>query len=132
MKSRQIIKQVLKDHLLGAEDFFSRQRIGCYVAARMDAAKRLQAVGFSVNQIARFMRRNNTTIAYYLYPNIRQNRKDRKAKEWSRKVVLRILEPDVRAIVLEYADAECVNPETIIAKRMREWAHETARERASA
>ena len=128
MKSAEIIKQVIAEHEITADEFFSLSRDGDLMKARMKAAERLKAAEFTVTQIAKHLRRSRATISYYLYPKSRATRKARKAREFGAAAALRILSPDVREVLLAYAVAEQVKPEIALAQ----WAADRAQHEAQA
>lgn len=70
-----IIKAVMREHLVGAQDFFGGCRIRRFTLARRAAAVRLSQTGLSRGVIARLMRREKTTIAYYINKEWRTKRK---------------------------------------------------------
>jgi hypothetical protein len=62
----QIIADVLRHHGITRDDLFSRWRNADLVEARADAARRLRAAGFTLKAIARALRRDHTTVMYYI------------------------------------------------------------------
>lgn len=72
-----IIKDVLRDHGLKEEEFFGRCRKPFLVAARKSAAIRMHRAGLSRGIIARLVRREKSTIVYYID---KEHRAKRRAK----------------------------------------------------
>lgn len=66
MKGRDIIKAVMREHLVSPEEFFGNNRLPRFVAARREAAKRMAAAGIRVPVIARLMKRHPRTVAYHV------------------------------------------------------------------
>jgi hypothetical protein len=116
--SKLIIKAVLQTHRLHKDDFFGPYRWSYLIEARMDAANRLRAAGFSVNQIARIMKRNHTTILNY-FPDLREA----KRRRLNERMILRKLDPELCPVVKTIAAAEGVTIEILIAQ----WVGERAR-----
>lgn len=118
--AQQILVEVAAKHKIGVEDIKSRHRKSYLVAARIEAAKRLfDETDLSVNQIARAMKRDHSTVSYYLGSEIRARRAVKRRKI-DRSYVLRQMGPDESRIVLDLALAEKCTPETIIARIVSE------------
>lgn len=124
MNSREIIKTVLRERHIGAEDFFSRNRDNHLVSARKEAALRMNKAGYSPSFIARAIKRNYTTVMYYLSESFQA----RKAATYRNRRVLKFLDPVARDVILETARLEETTPEVIIAQ----WVNERAQYEASA
>lgn len=106
----QIIKSVLRSHRLHQDDFFGPCRMPHLVEARRDAARQLVAAGFPPTFAARLLKRNHTTVLYYL---------DRlpvsKALRYHGRKILRHLAPDTANVVTEFAKAEGVSVHMLMA-----------------
>jgi ParB-like chromosome segregation protein Spo0J len=74
---RKIVRSVLRRHRIGPKDLFSASRLSHLVAARFDAAAALAEHGYHVAQIARFLKKNDGTIHYYLKPDMRAQKRQR-------------------------------------------------------
>lgn len=128
MKSRDIINAVLADRNICADDFYSRFRDPHFVAARMDCARRLRDAGYEYAAIGRFMKRNPTTILYYLNEDMRARKKD----YYSARGALKYLPDHIRAIVSEYAKAKNTTPRAIVSDWISDRAKYEARAREAA
>jgi hypothetical protein len=117
-KGRGIVRQVLADHGLDADEFFGRGRFAPLVAARRDAARRLRDSGFSWVQTARILKRNEDTIRCYLTEAMQTARRDRMRERRA----FTFMPADVVEIIIAFAKAENVKPEVLIAQ----WASERA------
>jgi transposase len=115
-RGRAIIKAVLNDHSLDPDDFFGTSRIDYLVEARIDAAVRMRARGYSHSRIADMLCRDRSTITYYLNPNGRAVK--RNSLRQTRAV--KLLAPDTAKFVLEIANAEQIAPEMLIAQWISE------------
>jgi hypothetical protein len=82
MKGEAIIKTVLQERGVSAEDFFGPGRLALLTEARIDAAVRLKASGLSPSAIARLMKRNHGTVSYWLRPDCREQRRDYYSRYW--------------------------------------------------
>jgi hypothetical protein len=118
MKSRDIIKAVLTDHSLCAEDFFGSSRQPYLVTARMDCARRMKDAGYEFAAIARYMKRNPTTVLYYLSPDMRGRKKD----YYTARGALRYLPDHIQAIVSAYAKATDTSPRAVVSEVISSWA----------
>jgi hypothetical protein len=123
IKARLTVEAVMREHHVHVEDFYSLYRDRHLVAARGAAAERLLDIGYMPGRIALFLRRNRTTVLNYL-PQHKETRKTRHAA----KTILRHLTPEARVTVLDYAHAENVKPELLIAQ----WVNERASYEAQA
>lgn len=82
MKGKAIIKDVLLDRDLTADEFFGRSAVREIVRARVEAIQRMNAAGMTNAAIARLMRRDHTTISYWLRADRRAFRKAYHAQRW--------------------------------------------------
>lgn len=80
MKGQAIIEAVMAKHRVGPKDFFGAGWPAHVVAARKAAALRLHAAGFRVPAIARVMRRDRSSVRYWLRPDYRAHRLNYKAR----------------------------------------------------
>lgn len=69
-----IIEAVCRLHLVTREEFFGPSTTKRIVAARKTAIDALRAKGLSADSIARIVRRNRSTVQYWLYPTIHERR----------------------------------------------------------
>ena len=70
-KGRAILKEVMDRRGVGPKDFFGAGRMKHIVLARRTAIKVLKAEGFSSAAIARLMKRNVSTVDYWIKPEYR-------------------------------------------------------------
>lgn len=113
--AQKILAEVASKHRIGVQDIKSRHRKNYLVTARIEVARRLFGeAGMPVNQIARVMKRNHSTVNYYIGSGVRERRAAKKRKP-DRSYFLRKLAPDESRFVLELALARQCTPETIIA-----------------
>ncbi|MBR1122127.1 hypothetical protein JQ628_11430 [Bradyrhizobium lablabi] len=70
MKGYKLVRSVMAEHRLGEEDFFKSKRQE-HLSARIDAIKRLKAAGLNHCEIALVMRRDRSTVRYWLKPDMR-------------------------------------------------------------
>jgi hypothetical protein len=128
MNARDIIKAVLLDRGLCAEDFFSQLRLKHLVDARKDAARRMRDHGYAAIFIARKLKRNHTTVLFYL-DEARQQRKRAKGFElW----MLGKFAPHAAEVVKAVAQAEGKQPADVIAEWVAERAEYEARAKVRA
>lgn len=127
MRARIIIEAVLLDHRIHAEDFFSLYRDKHLIAARATATQRLFDVGYTATRIGQFLKRNRSTVLNY-QPHHREVKRSRHAA----KTIMRHLTPEARRIVVDFAAAEHVKPELLIAEWVNERAHYEADAKARA
>jgi hypothetical protein len=71
---QEIVNAVMAKHRVGPKDFFGPSRFAHVVAARRAATLRLQADGMRVPMIARVMRRDRSSVRYWLRPDYREHR----------------------------------------------------------
>lgn len=114
-RGREIIKDVLREHMLHADDFFGTLRHRHLVKARRAAALRLRDAGYSCTQSARMMKRNHTTVLNYLDKMPEAKRKRRLFK-----LLTRNLADDVHHAVVEIAKTEGVSLEVLVAQWVTE------------
>jgi hypothetical protein len=74
MNGHDIVKAVLCELAVTREDFFGRRRAASLTAARIVAAERLSAAGYEPGQIAHLIKRDRTSVLYYLRPAMRERR----------------------------------------------------------
>lgn len=120
---RKIIKAVLLEHGVTAEAFFSKRRHDRLVEARVDAAQRLERKGYTVARISRLLKREYSVVAGYLHPDWRARRKKRVRNNAVRFRAFRLLGKEIGMFVIEYAEAEGVSFDVLLA----EWISERAR-----
>lgn len=128
-KAQQIIDAVIADHNCDRTEFFSRHSEAYLVNARVEAARRLRTeLNLSSSVIARLLKRESSTIRYYLNPELRARKQAGPKAKWRSSQVLRFLDPDAAETVAAVAVAENTAPEMIIAQ----WVSERARYEAEA
>lgn len=74
MRGRDVIKAILAERGISADEFFGRTRLAHVVEARRDAIEQMRALGMGRPLIARIMRRNESTINYWSIPGLRERR----------------------------------------------------------
>jgi transposase len=84
-----IIEAVCKLHGITPAEFYGRSTTKRIVAARKDAIDALRVKNLSVDAIARIMRRNRSTIQYWVYPGIHERRITNYLKRYQKKKALR-------------------------------------------
>lgn len=114
-RGREIIKQVMREHMLGAEDFFGTLRHQHLVKARRVAARRLRDAGYSCTQTARMLKRNHTTVLNYL-----EILPEAKRKRRLMRLLTRHLSDQVHFAVLEIAKSEDVSLEILVSQWVTE------------
>jgi len=82
MKGKAIIKGVLLDRDITADEFFGRGAEREIVRARVEAIQRMSAAGMTNAAIARLVKRDHTTVGYWLRPERRAHRKAYHARRW--------------------------------------------------
>jgi hypothetical protein len=82
MKGKAIIKAILREHHVSADDFFGSGHARFVVYARVDAIQRMNDLGMNGHAIARIMKRNHSTIFYWLRPEYRARRKKYYQDHW--------------------------------------------------
>lgn len=78
-----IIQAVLAKHQISAKEFYGPLRHRKLWKARADAIQRLRRSKGSVRWIARFMKRDVSTITYHLYPKAKATRVERQRRYWA-------------------------------------------------
>lgn len=126
--THEIIRSVLRQHMIHKDDFYSACREPNLVAARIDAAKQLREAGKTIGQIALALKRSNDTIRYYLEPGIKRRKTAKHTETWP----LSWLDPDARKVVVDYALAEETSPRVIIAQWIAERASYEASQKEAA
>ena len=125
--ARAIVDRVITEARLHPEEFFSAARERPLVKARMHAASQLVAAKFTPYRIGFFLKRNHSTIAYYLGAE----GTSRSSKYYYRRV-LRHLSPDHRQAVVDYAASEAVSVEVLVAQWVGERIEHEIRAKARA
>jgi len=74
MRGREIIKTILAERGISADDFFGKRRLPHLVEARREAIVRMRGLGMGRPLIARIMKRNEFTIKYWTMPGLRERR----------------------------------------------------------
>jgi len=82
MIGKAIVKQVILESGIGSKDFFGTSRTRHLVRARRKAIKRLKAAGFSDAATARIMKRNVSTVQYWLHPEYRERSRAYSLNYW--------------------------------------------------
>lgn len=72
MRGREIIKAIMREHLVLPEEFFGNRKLPRLVKARRAAALRMAKAGIRVPVIARLMKRDPRTIFYHINPKKRE------------------------------------------------------------
>jgi hypothetical protein len=73
-KAQGIVASVMAKHMIGAKDFYGVSQVVHLVKARRAAIMQLSAAGFKVPMIAKVMRRDRSTVRYWLRPDCRSRR----------------------------------------------------------
>lgn len=118
-----IIAGVLKRHRVTLEELTSRCKLAEAVAARKEAARLLLDAQFTPRRVGEILKRDRSTVEYWFNPISTEKKRERKRVY----KILYSLEPDVREVVDQFAQAENVSPQTIV----REWIAERARHEAA-
>lgn len=82
MKGKAIIKGVLLDRDITADEFFGRGAQREIFRARVEAIQRMSAAGMTNAAIARLVKRDHTTVSYWLRAERRAHRKAYHARRW--------------------------------------------------
>jgi transposase len=72
--TKSIVLEVCREMKIRPADFFGNKRKGRPSTARRIAIERLKEAGFSNAGIARMVKRNYSTIQYWLHPEYRERR----------------------------------------------------------
>lgn len=83
------IEAVCRLHLVTREEFFGPRTTKRIVAARKMAIDAMRAKGLSVEAIARVMKRNRSTIQYWVYPGVHQRRIQKYLARYQRQKAMR-------------------------------------------
>jgi hypothetical protein len=75
--TQSIVLTVCAEYLVSPADFFSHRTDRRFVRCRVEAIRRLRAAGFSQAAIARLVKREYSTVRYWLHPKYRERRKVR-------------------------------------------------------
>lgn len=81
--TQSIVLQVCKEMGVEPADFFGRRRDQRLVSARRLAIDRLVAAGFSMRGVSRMMRRNYSTVQYWMRPALREKRRETARNYWA-------------------------------------------------
>jgi len=108
-RGREIIREVMREHMLCADDFFGTLRHRHLVKARRTAALRLRDAGYSCTQVARMLKRNHTTVLNY-YEAMPEAKRARRFN----RLITRNLSEDMQIAVSAIAKAEGVSLEILI------------------
>lgn len=115
LRPRVAIEQVMKEHHLCADDFFSARRDTYLIKARRAASQRLLALGYTAPQVGKFIGRNHTTVLNYL-----SSAQEVRGARYAAKRVLRHLNETENTIVVDLAKARGIAPAQLLA----EWVSE--------
>jgi chromosomal replication initiation ATPase DnaA len=119
-KGNAIIRAVLAERNVAAEDFFSSCREQQLVEARVQVAQQLMAAGYALSSIAKAMKRHHSTILYYL-PEFRA------ARSIAHHRIVRLMANDARAALEACVKAEGIPFDLLIAQWVAERAlHEVS------
>jgi hypothetical protein len=129
MTAAGILKAVIAKHKVDPAEFYGKKRTFELVSARFDAAAKLNANRIGRGVIARLMKRDISTVRYYLTPQLRKKRRSNPGR-WEKSPHLKLLDPDAKSVVIETAKAEDTMPEVVIAQWVGEYARELIRQRA--
>lgn len=124
MRGDRIIDTILANHAVSRTEFHGRKRSQRLFLARMEVALELRAAGFTHTQIMILMDRCHSTVSYFLFPKVREYRRNRTAANWHKYRALRDFEPDVRSAVIKAAIDSDTKPNVILAR----WVTERARQ----
>lgn len=113
---RKLLREVMADHRICADDFFSGIREKHLVAARMDAARRLRACSYSVCHIGRILKRDHTTVRYYLDGDTRAKKQRRAGQRY----VPPYLDNKTRLVIERVAAQQGVKPVDVVARWVSE------------
>lgn len=72
--TKSIVLTVCEELGVTADEFFGRERSKRITNARRMAVERLHDAGFSYKAAARLIRRNYSTVQYWLHPDYREHR----------------------------------------------------------
>jgi len=115
--AKAIICEVLAEHHIGIEDFYSQYRDSHLVAARKQAARRLLDRKYSATRVGRMLRRNHATILNYI-----DKHAQRKQQAYASKRVLMNLSQQAKEYVIERAASDGLTTAKMIAKIIEELA----------
>jgi hypothetical protein len=80
--TESIVLRVCRERLIKPADFFGPGRDKRLTDARREAIQLLRDAGFNMKAISRLMRRNYSTIRFWVHPHIRASHNDRSRKYW--------------------------------------------------
>jgi chromosomal replication initiation ATPase DnaA len=80
--TESIVLTVCQELKIHPHEFFGSGRDHRLVRARRIAIKRLRAAGFSMAGIARMMKRNYSTIRYWVHPKLRKHHNEYARNYW--------------------------------------------------
>ncbi len=89
MMGIKLVRAVMAEYRLGEVDFFT-SRFQEHLKARVDCIKRLSKAGVNKRAIARVMRRDRSTIIYWLSPDQQERKKSRMVANRKRATELRV------------------------------------------
>ncbi len=85
---RQIVDELMSEHRLNAKDFFGNTRLKHYVAARVEAIKRMkERTSASHTTMAIVLKRNVSIVCYHLSEANKLRRKQYYADRWKLKAL---------------------------------------------
>lgn len=84
MRGEDIIKAVMREHLVLPEEFFGMSRLPRFAKARRTAIAEMADSGLSKAAIAKLMQRSWSTVAYHLDAGYRQRNHDRAARYYQK------------------------------------------------
>lgn len=74
MRGQSLLRHIMAELLIGKVDFYT-SRLYNNAEKRGEAMRRLHAAGLNSYEIARLVRRDHTTVLYWIRPGVRQRRK---------------------------------------------------------
>jgi hypothetical protein len=82
MKGKAIIKDVMREHGVTADEFLGRSHKRPIVKVRVEPIQRMSDAGLNVCLIARLIQPDHTTVSYWLRPERRAFRKAYHSRCW--------------------------------------------------
>ena len=112
MKGRDIIKMILLERGVSADDFFGDCRTVQVVEARKEAILAMLASGFNQRKTAKIMRRHYDTVRYWGHPKYRENNNARSIAYFHahKPVPRKMPSIDTKPILASAMAAHSVNP----------------------
>lgn len=77
MTTGSIVLDICHERLILPEEFFGPRRNKRLVEARKAAIEAFRAAGFSLRGTARMIRRDHTTVCYWLHPKWRDRKRNK-------------------------------------------------------